>query len=481
MKHAPRLATALTAIVLLAILSVVWIQQPAAATLELSWPCDGPIILPFGDTNLVSPRFHRGIDIAAPEGTEVRSPISGTVRFAGFTPAGGGTVSIDIGGGWRVTLLQLENIAVRAGDQIVAGDVLGRVAASGDASSREPHIHLGLIDPNGTYLDPAAFLPPQASSSGRSSAGESAAVEVASAPVSPAGELVGAGTLVAATDGVGERASDSVSTRIDSCAEPSATTEERMVVEGVMANEGSWYEECRRAVFPDREGALSSQYTEAPGTEHAILSASDVEISDALSIPNLHTAEDRTLEQSANHSHANSLLSDCSLAQTGIDHQASPVREPGNNEQEPLAQTGVEAHPAQAFRDRQAQVSSNSSVKKIVSSGSEQDAMGAPATRSSVAEPASVTLATKACEACGMSVEPLQVSDLSPSSLDAYARDESCGRKTRRSSQAPFASDRDWESALCGVGLLAALAARSRRKGVTGPILQRFVVAAEPA
>jgi hypothetical protein len=252
-----------------------------------------------------------------------------------------------------------------------------------------------------------------------------------------------------------------------------------------MANEGSWYEECRRAVFSDREGALSSQYTEAPGTEHAILSASDVEISDALSIPDFipdfHTAEDRTLEQSATHSHANSLPSDCSLAQTGINHQASPAREPGNNVQEPLAQTGVEAHPAQVFRDRQAQVSSNSSVKKIVSSGSEQDAMGAPATRSSLAEPASVTLATKVCEACGMSVEPLQVSDLSPSSLDAYARDESCGRKTRRSSQAPFASDRGWESALCGAGFCALLAAWSRRKGVTVPVLQRFVVAAEPA
>jgi hypothetical protein len=114
MKHTPRLATALTAIVMLAILSVAGIQQPAAATLELSWPCDGSIILPFGETNLTSPRFHRGIDIAAPEGTEVKSPISGTVRFAGFTPAGGGTVSIDIGGGWRVTLLQLENISVRA-------------------------------------------------------------------------------------------------------------------------------------------------------------------------------------------------------------------------------------------------------------------------------------------------------------------------------------------------------------------------------
>ena len=392
MKHTPRLATALTAIVVVAILSVIGFQQPAAATLELSWPCDGSIILPFGDTNLASPRFHRGIDIAAPEGTEVKSPISGTVRFAGFTPAGGGTVSIDAGGGWRITLLQLENVSVHVSDQVTAGEVLGRVAASGDASSSEPHIHFGLIDPNGTYLDPAAFLPPQASSSSRGSAGESAAVEVESAPVSPAGELEGAGTLVAATDGAGERTGDP---RSSQCEVRSSTSPYRAPA----------VEDVRPVVAAARQNA-GSVPRQSPSNRAEALS------------PGARPAKAR-------------------FARPTSREDAAPV--------------GVARNET------------------------------AHAAGSSAAISVAVTLATKACASRGASVEPPQNSRLSSPWFDAHARENGRGRETRRSPQAPCASDRGWESALCGVGFCALLAAWSRRKGVTVPVLQRFVVATEPA
>ncbi len=150
----------------LSILSSIFLWSPHGVSTGLSneiqlehWPVNGEVILSFGENNFQSPKIHHGIDISAEPGTTVISPVRGKVFFTGFTPAGGGTISILTPSGYRVTLLQLEKIFVKKEMFIEPGAKIGTVAFFGDRSSSEPHIHLGLIDPQGNYIDPLPFLP----------------------------------------------------------------------------------------------------------------------------------------------------------------------------------------------------------------------------------------------------------------------------------------------------------------------------------
>jgi murein DD-endopeptidase MepM/ murein hydrolase activator NlpD len=91
---------------------------------------------------------HRGADLRAPLGSAVRAPGQGTVRFAGPV-AGRGVVSVD-SGGLRFSYEPVQ-VRVRAGQTVVAGSVLGLLAAGhpgcGDC------LHWGVR--RGTqYLDP---------------------------------------------------------------------------------------------------------------------------------------------------------------------------------------------------------------------------------------------------------------------------------------------------------------------------------------
>lgn len=124
----------------------------------LSLPVDGEIILPFGENSSGSPLFHRGIDIACPPGTTVTAPLSGKITFAGYTPAGSGTVTVKSSNGYKITILQLQRYFVKAGDIVTTGQPVALSAKSGDRSSIEPHIHLSIRNSSGEYLNPADLL-----------------------------------------------------------------------------------------------------------------------------------------------------------------------------------------------------------------------------------------------------------------------------------------------------------------------------------
>lgn len=104
---------------------------------------------------------HRGVDISATAGAAVASPATGVVAFAGQVPAdGGGTcgaVTVELADGRRMSLLPLDGMTVTTGDAVSAGDALGRVAASGDDSSSEAHLHVGLRSGD-LYLDPGELI-----------------------------------------------------------------------------------------------------------------------------------------------------------------------------------------------------------------------------------------------------------------------------------------------------------------------------------
>src|SRR2546423_707051 len=101
---------------------------------------------------------HRGIDIGAPSDAGVEAPVSGSVAFAGTVPVGGKTLTIATADGYSVTLVHLGSYAVRRGDAVSEGEVVGTVGPSGQSELTVPYVYLGVRrtdDPQG-YLDPLA-------------------------------------------------------------------------------------------------------------------------------------------------------------------------------------------------------------------------------------------------------------------------------------------------------------------------------------
>ena len=77
-------------------------------------------------------RPHYGWDIAAPTGTDVKAPNSGTVIFAQLdTFYSGGLIIMDHGFHLSSSFLHLDDIYVKVGDNVKKGAVIGAVGATG--------------------------------------------------------------------------------------------------------------------------------------------------------------------------------------------------------------------------------------------------------------------------------------------------------------------------------------------------------------
>jgi murein DD-endopeptidase MepM/ murein hydrolase activator NlpD len=96
-------------------------------------------------------RAHNGVDYHAPTGAPVGSVAPGVVTMAGWTAGGGRTVKVRHPNSYETEYLHLSAIAVRAGQRIGQGDLVGRVGQTGLATG--PHLHYGLKK-NGRYVNP---------------------------------------------------------------------------------------------------------------------------------------------------------------------------------------------------------------------------------------------------------------------------------------------------------------------------------------
>ncbi|GAB2624493.1 hypothetical protein Aab01nite_18230 [Paractinoplanes abujensis] len=98
---------------------------------------------------------HRGVDLAGPPLTAVRSAGPGTVLFAGGL-AGRGVVSIAHAGGLRTTYEPV-TATVSVGDVVAQGDPIGLLQTGHAGCPAAACLHWGLRR-GSLYLDPLALL-----------------------------------------------------------------------------------------------------------------------------------------------------------------------------------------------------------------------------------------------------------------------------------------------------------------------------------
>ncbi len=100
-------------------------------------------------------RPHRGIDYGAPTGTPVYAAGDGRVAQAGFTKPNGNFVVIQHGQQYTTKYLHLHKRAVRAGERVKQGQLIGWVGATGYATG--PHLHYEFLV-NGVHKDPSKIV-----------------------------------------------------------------------------------------------------------------------------------------------------------------------------------------------------------------------------------------------------------------------------------------------------------------------------------
>ena len=122
-------------------------------------PVEGIITGVYGSQRILNgkPKWpHYGIDIAAKQGTHIKSSGKGIVTMAEddlyYT---GGTIIMDHGHGISTIYSHLENVLVSVGDKINQGDIIGTVGSTGRSTG--PHLDFR-INWFQTRLDPMTVI-----------------------------------------------------------------------------------------------------------------------------------------------------------------------------------------------------------------------------------------------------------------------------------------------------------------------------------
>ena len=142
--------------------ALLFAPSPALAAEGWAWPVRGEILTHYRNgADPYAAGQHRGIDIAAADGTSVNAATAGSVTFAGSAGSAGLTVSMRTADGrFDLSHLHLSALSVKEGDQLAAGDRVGSVGTSGRRSHPRPHLHFGVREAarQHAYLDPLTLL-----------------------------------------------------------------------------------------------------------------------------------------------------------------------------------------------------------------------------------------------------------------------------------------------------------------------------------
>ena len=100
-------------------------------------------------------QFHRGLDIAVPEGTNVYAAQSGTVVTADYDEDYGIYIVIADSGGYMTKYAHLESRSVNTGDTVRHGQYIGKTGSTGSITGS--HLHIECLY-NGEYYNPLFYF-----------------------------------------------------------------------------------------------------------------------------------------------------------------------------------------------------------------------------------------------------------------------------------------------------------------------------------
>ena len=128
-------------------------RTPAGWPVNSGWISSG-----FGERNdpfTGKKAQHEGLDFAGTKGSEVVGVASGIVIWSASRQGYGKLVEIDHGNGYNTRYAHNDELLVKAGEAITAGQVIAKMGATGRASS--PHVHFEVLH-KGKAVNPYQFV-----------------------------------------------------------------------------------------------------------------------------------------------------------------------------------------------------------------------------------------------------------------------------------------------------------------------------------
>jgi murein DD-endopeptidase MepM/ murein hydrolase activator NlpD len=102
------------------------------------------------------PKYHAGLDFAAPIGTPIYATADGVVTDAGYNEGGyGNRVVINHGFGYETLYGHMYRVKARQGQKVKRGEVIGYVGSTGKSTG--PHCHYE-VHRNGNPVDPVYYF-----------------------------------------------------------------------------------------------------------------------------------------------------------------------------------------------------------------------------------------------------------------------------------------------------------------------------------
>ncbi len=127
---------------------------------KFCWPAPSytRISSPYGYRNhpiFKTRKFHSGVDLAAPGGTNILAAADGTVKMSGWNGGYGNCVIIDHGGGISTLYGHASRNLVSKGQKVTKGQVIAKVGTTGNSTGN--HLHFEVLI-NGKTTDPMAYI-----------------------------------------------------------------------------------------------------------------------------------------------------------------------------------------------------------------------------------------------------------------------------------------------------------------------------------
>lgn len=100
--------------------------------------------------------FHRGVDIAAPQGTPIAAMYDGRIKAVGESESLGRYVCLSHGDGLEVMYAHCDSVTAAAGAVVRAGETVALVGSTGRSTGNHVHVQ---ISADGTVYNPAGTVP----------------------------------------------------------------------------------------------------------------------------------------------------------------------------------------------------------------------------------------------------------------------------------------------------------------------------------